>query len=143
MKEGEHGLRPGDNMGYGKNFVLLVVDDQIGVRKLLNEAFKNDFKETFSASSGFEALEMAKIHNPDVIVMDLKMPGMNGIDAIKALKSTNYKGEIILMTAYGELDTISKAKELGLGYYIAKSFDLKVMRSILEEICQGFENLTA
>ena len=55
----------------------------------------------------------------------------------------NYKGKIILMTAYGELDTISKAKELGLGYYIAKPFDLNVMRGILEEICQGFTNLTA
>lgn len=130
-------------MNYGKNFVLLVVDDQIGVRKLLNEAFKNDFKEIYSASSGLDAVEMAKIHNPDIIIMDLKMPGMNGIDAIQALKSTNYKGKIILMTAYGELDTICKAKELGLGYYIAKPFDLKVMRGILEEICLEFENLTA
>jgi len=130
-------------MSFGKNFILLVVDDQIGVRKLLTEAYKNDFKETYSASSGLEALEVVKIHNPDIIIMDLKMPGMNGIDAIGALKTMNYQGKIILMTAYGELDTISKAKELGLKYYIAKPFDLKVMKGILEEICMNFQNLTA
>lgn len=130
-------------MSFGKNVKILIVDDQLGVRKLLYEAYKNDFKETLSASSGIEAIEMANIHKPDIIVMDLKMPGMNGIDAIKELNKQKFKGKIILMTAYGELDTISKAKELGLGYYIAKPFDLKDLRDILEKICLELTDLTA
>ena len=130
-------------MSIGKDLRILIVDDQLGVRKLLFEAYKNDFKEIFTASSGLEALELTKIHKPDIIIMDLKMPGMNGIDAIKELNKSKFQGKIILMTAYGELDTISKAKELGLGYYIAKPFDLKELRAILEEISRMFTNLTA
>lgn len=103
---------------------VLVVDDQPGIRRLLLEVFTDEGYDVNIATNGNDALEKATEVQPDVILMDMKMPGMDGIDALKELKALNLAERVIMMTAYGELELVTKAKELGAFAYVTKPFDI-------------------
>jgi len=116
-----------------ENCSVLIVDDQLGVRKLLFEALKDDFKEVFVAASGAEAIEKVEKHIPDVVVMDMKMPRMNGLEVLKHLRSTGYNNPVIMMTAYGELEIVTEAAKMGVRQHITKPFDLQELRKKIKD----------
>ncbi|MHB1125861.1 MAG: response regulator [Bacillota bacterium] len=112
---------------------ILVVDDQLGVRKLLQEALK-DLGDVELAASGPEALAKVGKVPPAVMVMDMKMPGMNGLEVLEELKRVPYYGPVIMMTAYGELEIVNQAKKLGVSHYITKPFDIDEMRALVVQV---------
>ena len=65
---------------------ILIVDDQFGIRILLNEVFQQEGYQTFQASNGKKALEMAEMYSPDMVLLDVKIPGMDGIEILQKLK---------------------------------------------------------
>src|SRR5688572_30559894 len=83
--------------------VLLVVDDEEGPRASLKVVFKNDF-EVLLASSGFEALTIAKDRRIDVAILDILMHGMSGVDLLRELKRLDEDVEVIMLTAYETLE---------------------------------------
>lgn len=103
----------------------------MGVRRLLFEALKDEFKAVYMAGSGSEALEQVKKHNPCLVVMDMKMPGMNGLEVLKEIRTMDYQNPVIMMTAYGELEIISQAIKMGAKRHITKPFDLKDLRDAI------------
>ncbi|MCU9613323.1 response regulator [Caldibacillus lycopersici] len=107
---------------------ILIVDDQFGIRILLNEVFQKEGYRTFQAANGKQALEIVKMYSPDIVLLDIKIPGMDGIEILKRLKKINTEIKVIIMTAYGELDMISEAMELGALTYFAKPFDITELR---------------
>jgi len=113
---------------------LLVVDDQMGVRRLLYEAFKEEGYKVELAGSGLEALEKVKSEMPDIILMDMKMPGMNGLETLHEIKKVNDSILVVMMTAYGELEIISEAMKLGINEYITKPFDINELRSVVKKV---------
>jgi len=117
---------------------ILVVDDQLGVRRLLYEAFREERHTVELAAGGEEAIEILKSFNPDLIIMDMKMPGMNGIETLQSIRALNNKVCVIMMTAYGEAGNIEQARDLGVQYYLSKPFDLFDLRDrvngILKEV---------
>jgi len=121
---------------------VLIVDDQPGIRRLLLEVFTDEGYEVNVATNGNEALEKAKEVKPAVILMDMKMPGMDGIDALKELKELGLADRVIMMTAYGELELVTKAKELGAVAYVTKPFDIiKLCEMVSNYIAGNKENL--
>lgn len=121
---------------------LLIVDDQPGIRRLLLEVFTDEGYEVNVATNGNEALEKAKEVKPAVILMDMKMPGMDGIGALKELKELELADRVIMMTAYGELELVTKAKELGAFAYVTKPFDIiKLCEMVSNYIAGNKENL--
>lgn len=116
-----------------ENCSLLIVDDQLGVRKLFFEALKDEFKEVFVAANGIEAIEMVEKSYPDLVVMDMKMPRMNGLEVLKYLRSMGYSNPVIMMTAYGELEIVSEASKMGVKRYITKPFDLQELRKLIKD----------
>jgi len=121
---------------------VLIVDDQPGIRRLLLEVFTDEGYEVNVATNGNEALEQAKEVKPAVILMDMKMPGMDGIDALKELKELGLAERVIMMTAYGELELVTKAKELGAFAYVTKPFDIiKLCEMVSNYITGNKENL--
>ena len=116
---------------------VLVVDDQLGVRRLLYETFREDQHEVEMAGNGKEALEILEKFDPDLILMDMKMPGMNGIDTLRQIRSFNKEVGVIMMTAYGDAQNMEQARELGVLYYMSKPFDLFEMRDRVREILMG------
>lgn len=113
---------------------LLVVDDQIGVRRLLYEAFKDEGYIVRMAGGGIEALEKIKDEQPDLILMDMKMPGMNGLEVYDEISKLYDNLIVILMTAYGELEFINEAKKLGVRECITKPFDINELRILVKDI---------
>ncbi len=102
--------------------VLLVDDHQIvieGLRKLLGAA--GDIEVTGEAHDSANALEVARKLNPDVILLDLRMPGATGIQAARRLRQQEYAGAIIVLTSYGDKAYVRQALEAGADGYLLKN----------------------
>ncbi len=107
---------------------ILVVDDEATIRMSLVEALEADGYEVASAETGEEAL--AQCHGVDfgLLVTDLKLPGISGLEVLEALRNQNRSLPVILMTAYGEVDTAVSAMRSGAYDYITKPFKLAEIR---------------
>lgn len=105
-------------------YTVLVIDDQPGIRRLLTEVLNDEGFAVLTAENGYEGVRLAQEMHPTVILMDMKMPGMDGIETLKELKALGQQQRVLMMTAYGELETVNQAKELGAPNYITKPFDI-------------------
>lgn len=103
---------------------ILIVDDQPGIRRLLMEVLTEEGYTVVTAQNGYEGLQKAKELEPALILMDMKMPGMDGIETLRELRKVGQAGNVIMMTAYGELELVNQARELGAYAYITKPFDI-------------------
>jgi two-component system, response regulator, stage 0 sporulation protein F len=113
---------------------VLVIDDQPGIRRLLVEVLKEEGYQVVTASNGYDGLQEAQVVKPQLILMDMKMPGMDGIETLKELKRVGQGDRVIMMTAYGELDLVNQAKEIGAYDYITKPFDIIALCQTIQEI---------
>lgn len=112
---------------------ILIVDDQFGIRILLNEVFQKEGYQTFQAANGIQALDIVTKHDPDLVLLDMKIPGMDGIEILKRMKVIEPDIRVIIMTAYGELDMIQEAKDLGAITHFAKPFDIDDIRAAVRK----------
>ncbi|NLY54416.1 MAG: response regulator [Firmicutes bacterium] len=112
---------------------VLIVDDQSGIRRLLTEYFKHEGWRPVVAANGREALDLLP-ENPDVILLDIKMPIMDGIETLRTLRRTHPSLPVIVMTAYGELDVVQQAESLGISAKVHKPFDVVALKSMIESI---------
>ncbi len=108
---------------------ILVVDDQYGIRLLLKEVFSKENLTIFQASNGKQALEIIRTEKPDLILLDMKMPGMDGLELLRRLRKIDSSVKVIMMTAYGELDMVDEASRLGALTHFTKPFDIEELRS--------------
>ena len=86
-----------------------------------------------TAANGYEGLQKAREVNPELLLMDMKMPGLDGIETLRELRRIGLDSKVIMMTAYGELDMINEAKELGALAYITKPFDILSLCQLVEQ----------
>lgn len=107
-----------------KKPLVLIVDDQPGIRRLLVEVLHEEGYAVMEAANGYDGLQKARDHHPALILMDMKMPGMDGIETLRELRRLGIGDRVIMMTAYGELDLVTEAKEIGAADYITKPFDI-------------------
>lgn len=117
---------------------VLIVDDQKMVReglKLILEKY-DQFDFVGEASNGFEAISLVKKHLPDVVLMDLRMPEMNGIDATLRIRKSYENVKILILTTFNEQDLILKALQSGANGYVLKDSGgdeiVKAIQTILE-----------
>lgn len=113
---------------------ILIVDDQKGVRRLLEELFKKEGWSVYTASDGLEAIGMVREATPDIVLMDMKMPNMNGLESSALILNQYPDMIIIMMTAYGEMDVVKKALEAGVKRCITKPFDILSLRDLVNEL---------
>ena len=113
---------------------ILVADDQLGVRSLLVEFFQDDQHDVETAENGAEALRLFIAFKPDLILLDMKMPVMNGLEALRKIRKLDSRVAVIMMTAYGDIQTMETAKDLGIIYYMSKPFDLFELRKRVSDI---------
>ena len=121
-----------------KGLGVLVVDDESSMRELLSIVLKNEGLEVFEAGDGQTALELFNSSKDkiDLIIQDLKMPGLNGVDLLRSIKETNSEIPIIIITAFSTWDSAVEAMRLGAYDYIRKPFDTEVIRSV---VCRAIE----
>ncbi len=102
---------------------ILVVDDEAAMRESLKDWLMEDDYEVDLAASGEDAISMARDTSWDIILLDLKMPGMDGLETMSRLKKVIPETEILMMTAYGSIDTAVQAMKEGAFDYLVKPFD--------------------
>ncbi|ANU10034.1 sporulation initiation phosphotransferase F [Planococcus antarcticus DSM 14505] len=115
---------------------ILIVDDQPGIRLLLKEVFSKEGYRAIAAGSGIEALEKVQEACPELVLLDMKIPGMDGIEILKRLKKSNPAIHVIMMTAYGELDLIKESMNWGAERYFTKPFDVFEVRDAVKQLLE-------
>ncbi len=113
---------------------LLVVDDQMGVRRLISEALLEIGYYADQASSGREALEKLKEKEYHLIILDVKMPGMSGVETLYEIRKIKPDIPVVLMTAYEELEIMEEAEKLGVKRYLCKPFDIDELRALTRQL---------
>jgi len=110
---------------------ILLVDDEESIHLLYREELEEDGYEVHSALSGEEALEKLHIIEPDLVILDINMPGMNGIDVLRRMKEINQAMPVILSSAYQEFkqDLASWASD----DYIVKSSNLDELKNAVRK----------
>jgi nitrogen regulation protein NR(I) len=111
---------------------ILIVDDDKSIRYSLKRMLEEKYS-ILTAQDGEEALDRAKESPPDLIIMDIKMPGRSGIDILKEMKSIDAKSLVIIMTAYGTTETAIEAMKYGAFDYILKPFSIPQMKGLVEK----------
>lgn len=109
---------------------LLFVDDEQGILDTLSQFFEARDFTTFSARSGEEAVELVKSEMPDIVFLDIKMPGLGGMEVLKEIKNLKNSIRVFLLSAVDDKTLVEKSSKLGADGYITKPF----MISYLEEV---------
>jgi PAS domain S-box-containing protein len=99
---------------------ILIVDDEELIVKLLSISLRSDGYETFSAHSGQEGLDVFKSESPDIVITDIKMPGMDGLELLEKIKEIDPEKEVIIVTGHGDIDSTITALQHGASDFINK-----------------------
>jgi nitrogen regulation protein NR(I) len=110
---------------------LLLIDDQEDVRYSLQRIFDSPDIELAAASSGEEGLKVIPKFKPDLVLMDVRMGGINGLETLRKIRAANPKLLVILMTAYGTTQTAIEAMKLGAYDYLLKPFDALKIKELI------------
>lgn len=107
---------------------ILIADDEKNMIWALKKAFKNEDYKIITAANGIEAVEKATSHTPELVLLDFKMPKLNGLEALKKIKEIDPKISIIMMTAHGTMESAIEAMKNGAIDYISKPFDIEDLK---------------
>ena len=118
---------------------VLVVDDQPGIRCLLTEVLTNSNYNVVLANNGYDGIQLSNKLTPKAILLDMKMPGMSGIDTLKEIKVKNKHSKIIVMTAYGEAELVNNVLAEGAFNYLTKPFDINNIGQIVADAIRASE----
>ena len=112
---------------------ILVVDDNKETCDALTEIFAEQGYQTFSALSGRLALDTVKKKKPELVLLDIKMPKMDGIEVLKRIKKIDKDVVVVMITGYGALDTAKEAMRLGAYDYVTKPFDVDFIKAVIRD----------
>src|SRR6202162_1752114 len=112
---------------------ILIVEDEAKMRRLLELNLGEDGFTTFSAGDAEAGLKLLREHTVNLVVTDLKLPGMNGLEFLHAIKRQNTALPVVVMTAFGSVETAVEAMKAGASDYVLKPFSLGEMRMVIRK----------
>jgi DNA-binding NtrC family response regulator len=115
---------------------LLIIEDEKITRKSLADILETEGYEVYSAEDGEEGLDVFRSKSPDIVITDLRLPKLNGIEVLSTVMSVNPSCKVILITAYASVDTAIESLKLGAYDYLTKPFSPEKLISILRNINQ-------
>ncbi len=117
---------------------VLYVEDDLFIRKVMLNILSKNLKEVYTAENGLEGLNLYKRLQPDIVLTDIRMPVMDGLEMASQIRSLNKTAPIIVTTAYGDTENLLRSIEIGIDSYVLKPIDknklLAVLRKYAEEI---------
>jgi DNA-binding NarL/FixJ family response regulator len=116
---------------------LLLADDHTILVEGLKALLAPEFDVVATAGDGRAVLEMAEKHQPELILLDISMPGMNGIEAARRLKQSNPGAKLIILTMHGDLSFVSAAFEAGVSGYVLKQSAPTELLTALHDVDSG------
>jgi two-component system response regulator AtoC len=121
---------------------ILVADDDASIRSLLKQLLSDEGYSVVEATTGTEVVERVKETNPDLVIMDVRMPELDGIEALSKLKVSSPKTSVLIMTAFGSSNNAIRAMELGAFDYITKPFELDKISHTVKRVIE-YRDLTS
>src|SRR5687768_1684792 len=118
---------------------LLIVDDELGMRQFLTHLLQREGHTVRLAENGSEAMAQIREQAPDLIISDIRMPDMNGVDLLRAAKELLPEVEVIMMTAFANVDTAREAFLLGAYDFVQKPFDNDLLK---ETVARALDKIT-
>ena len=119
---------------------LLIVDDEPEICDFLKSFFEERNYEVNTATSGEEALKEVEQFKPTVVLLDIKMPGMDGVKALEAIKAKHARTKVIMVTALETRDKIEECLRLGADNYITKPLSLEYLENDVREKIESYMN---
>jgi len=112
---------------------ILIVEDEAKMRRLLELNLGDEGFTTFSAEDAETGLKLLGVNSVDLVLTDLKLPGMNGLEFLQAIKQQNAALPVVVMTAFGSVETAVEAMKAGASDYVLKPFSLAEMRLVIHK----------
>ena len=132
--KGQHAAQPPQNdspLAAGPQKTVLVVDDEEIIRDFFTRSLKG--YRVLAAQSGEEALQIIRQDRPDLVLLDIKMPGIDGLETLRQIKQVDAGIVVIMLSAYETLQTNLEAARLGAYSSMAKPFDLSEMKPLMQQ----------
>ena len=120
---------------------ILVVEDYDDVRQMLKLLLESEKFRVLEAGDGSEALQVVRDHQPDVILMDLALPGFDGFETIRRIRTIDgfQDTPIVVLTAYTDSSSYESARRAGSNYFMAKPIDFDELATLLKQILVNAE----
>jgi DNA-binding NtrC family response regulator len=133
-------LKAGEGISFGggkmaQRTSILVVDDELSVRESLRMILKSNYL-VYTAANGKEALQYIQKDKIDLVTLDLKMPGLSGIEVLREIKKKNANIEVVVITGYGSEQNLQEATRYGAGDFITKPFN---MPDLINSVAKSLE----
>ena len=120
---------------------LLLIDDEDDVRYSFKRIFASPDLDLETAASGEEGLEVIKRFQPDLVLMDVRMGGINGLETLRRIRQDDAKLQVIMMTAFGTTQTAIEAMKLGAYDYLLKPFDVPKLKQIVADALKAARDM--
>src|SRR5512136_352648 len=131
-----------ENRGVGMGHTVLIVDDEKNMRWVLGQALAGEGYEVVEAEDGKQALEAVNESQPDIMVLDHRMPAPDGMEVLRRIRAKGLTFPIIMLTAHGNVATAVEAVKAGATEYLTKPFDLEELKLSIEHALE-YTNLAA
>lgn len=112
---------------------ILIVDDEVDIRETLSDRLESEGFEVMQAASGGEGLQQIRMENPDVVLLDLQMPGMDGMEVLRRIGTEGLEPTVVVITAYGTIERAVQAMKAGAYDFIPKPFDPEHIRVVVDK----------
>ena len=117
-----------------KNLKVLIVEDEIDLANLIKSSIKELFFKVVIAKDGLEAIKKFDSFKPDIIISDIMMPNLNGLEMSKKIKEKNSEAPIVILSAHSHKEMLLEAINLGISKYFIKPFDIEEFIEYLKEL---------
>jgi len=115
-----------------KNYSILYVEDELNIQKQMTEYLEGYFRDVYVSSDGKQGLEKYEEYHPDVLLLDIDLPHMDGLSLAKSIRKKDKSVSIIMLTAFTDQEKLLKATELKLLKYLVKPIDLLEFQETLD-----------
>jgi DNA-binding NtrC family response regulator len=122
---------------------ILIIDDDSGQRELMRAVLEQDGHVCTSAADGIRGLEACTRDRPDLVLLDLRLPGLDGIGVLGRLRGEGCEARVVLITAYGDVETAVTAMKLGAADFIEKPIEIDRLRSVIAGLLERAETAGA
>lgn len=111
--------------------VVLVVDDEPAIRQVLRRTLSGARCVVLEAEDGFQAMRVFSKEKPDMVLLDVNIPGMSGLSVLRRIKRIRKSADVVLLTGFGDIEDAKRAMRLGARDYLTKPFELKQLEPLL------------
>ena len=110
-----------------------MIDDEQELLDMMKAMLEEKGYRVFCAANGSEGIRLNEQENPDLIILDLRMPGMDGIETLRNIRASDTSVRVIILTGFGSPDSIRDAADLNVSEYLSKPFENEILLQIVKD----------